>query len=153
MADTGSIRMATRWWSSSRAEIARRSAVVAVLLCGIALASSCTSRRSYTADGTLPRLDTDEARRELETALQSECPRLASRGGTGEARLLLDLASDNTVSRARISKSSGDERVDAAFGSTAARMHFERPASNSGAIRMGYSCTTDAVVVTIQVEP
>ena len=148
MPDTGSTRMAMRWSFSERIGSWRRAALVG----GVVLVTAC-SHRSYTPDGGAePRLDTEETRRELATTLIGECPRLQRRGGTGEARLLLDLDSGGDVIRARISRSSGDDKVDEIFGRAATRLHFERPASSSGAIRMGYSCTSDAVVITIQVE-
>lgn len=102
------------------------------------------------------RLDADAARDHLSGALAPECRRLQQAGAvpTGEARVTVQVTPGGDVLRARLTQRTGDARIDELFGTTAARMKFEpnpsHPAAYTGRLRMGYSCSGDQAVGTIE---
>jgi hypothetical protein len=101
------------------------------------------------------RLNADDARDHLSTALRPECERLQRAGAvpTGEARVTVTVAPNGNVVRSRLTQRTGDGRIDELFGTTAARMKFDengtRPAEFTGRLRMGYSCSATGAVGTI----
>ena len=109
----------------------------------------------FEPDGRAPRLNADEARDYLSTALGPECARLAKEGATptGEARVTVQVAQSGEVLKSHLTQRTGDARIDELFGSTAARMKFDaeatRPATFTGRLRMGYSCSGETGIGTI----
>ena len=145
MRDTDSTRMAMRWqWCSAAF---------------IALASACvtTTTRSFTAEEDAVRLNQHTIREESDTFLAIECQRLINGGrSTGEARLRLQVAQSGLVTRAEVTRSSGDERIDAIFGALAARLRFDPLPSQAtdgttARLFMGYSCAPGVAVTTVRV--
>lgn len=141
MRGTGSIRTATR-----------------CCCCSVALLAACVKpivSSDYEPPYNVQRLEADEARDYLSTALRPECERLAKAGEdpTGEARVTVTVAQGGDVVRSRLTQRTGDARIDELFGTTAARMRFEgdasRPATYTGRLRMGYSCATGTAIGTI----
>jgi outer membrane biosynthesis protein TonB len=157
MAATGSTRTATRW---SSCEATPRSPRRSSFLLGAALllAAGCvaTTTTAYVPTAGQPRLTTDDARDEIDALLRAECPRLVKAGKpSGESHVSVDVDASGNVSAARLQTSSGDEEMDKIFGGTAARLHFQTTgesssATTSGRLRMGWSCSGDAAVTTIQ---
>ena len=153
MPATGSTRTATRW-SSSRARLA------APLLALALFAAACvtTTSTAYVPTPGQARLSLDEARDAIDALLRAECPRLMQEGKpTQEARVTVDVDAEGDVRQARLTSSTGDAAMDRVFGGTAARLHFQKPAPGDlkgptapGHMRMGYSCSAQAAVVTIQ---
>jgi TonB family protein len=121
-------------------------------------ASACvtTTTTAYVPTPGQPRLTTDDARDEIDALLRAECPRLVQAGKpSSEARVSVDVDASGNVSSARLQTSSGDEQMDRIFGGTAARLHFttsgeSSSATTAGRLRMGWSCSGDAAVTTIQ---
>jgi TonB family protein len=152
MPATDSIRTATRWSSS---ETTRRALGAALLLLA---GAGCvtTTTTAYVPTPGQPHLTTDDARDEIDALLRAECPRLVKAGKpSGETRVSVDVDGSGNVSGARLQTSSGDEQMDKIFGGTAARLHFQTSGESSGAttsgrLRMGWSCSGDAAVTTIQ---
>jgi hypothetical protein len=128
------------------------------MLSGLALACTTRSTTYYTPSVGEPRLGTDELRAEGDRLLAIECPRLLGRSqsATAEARLAIDVdRSSGAVSRARLTRSTGDSRIDDLFGALAARLQFDPPADAKGTtvsetIGVGYSCSPQAAVTTLQ---
>ena len=150
----GSTRTATPWRWSERASraIAGVAAVTAIAALG---ACVTTQTRYYVPTEGQPQLSTNEMKDEAETLLRVECPRLlhGASVATGEAQLVVDLAGDGHVSRARLARSSGDERVDAIFGGVLAQLAVDAPQNGkatSSRVRMGYSCGPNDAVVTVR---
>ena len=138
MRGTGSTRTATRWRFSETA--------VALL----ALASAC-ARPEFKATPGQPRLDTDEARQALAREIRPHCARLGPGGATGEARLSLYVGTDGGVQIARVVTSTGDRQLDEIIGAVAARLQLpaRAEAMPNGGARLGYSCSGDTVIATI----
>ncbi|GAC1652478.1 MAG: hypothetical protein NVS4B3_14710 [Gemmatimonadaceae bacterium] len=154
----------------------RSAAVLAVALAGCV--SSTT--RYYIPDAAQPRLNLEELRDRADRLVRVECPRLLTAGQaqSGVARLVLELAPSGEVIRARIDRSSGDERMDTIFGALAAQLTVDpltgaidargsvllagpghgpaesadapRRRATEGRISIGYSCAPGAGVVTVE---
>ena len=154
MRATDSTRTVTRW---SSCEAARRALGAALLLLA-ASAAGCvtTTTTTYLPTAGQPRMTTDDARDEIDALLRAECPRLVQGGKpSGEARVSVDVDASGNVSSARLQTSSGDEQMDRIFGGSAARLHFvtsgeSSSATTAGRLRMGWSCSGNAAVSTIQ---
>ena len=134
------------WWVTS---LERASSTFLLL----ALVAAC-ARPTYTAPYQSPRLNTGGIRDVSEEQLRAECDRLiATRTPpTGEATLLIQVAADGKVSEAKITRSSGDRRVDEIFGQAAARLQFDpMPGETSARIKMGWSCSPGNAVTTLTV--
>ncbi len=126
----------------------------------LVLACAPVVRRWYVPESGTERMGLDELRQAADLALRAECPRLL--GGessvTGEALLILEVDRSGTVLRARIERSSGDQRIDDLFGTLATRMRLDRPTSMmndtaEGTVAMGYSCAPQAAIATIRLNP
>lgn len=150
MNGTGSTRTAMRWRSSETAACA-----LALLLAVAGCVKPIVSGDFEPGDSPT-RLNADEARDYLSTALRPECARLQQAGATptGEARVSVTVAQNGDVVRSRLTQRTGDARIDELFGATAARMKFDadppRPAEYTGRLRMGYSCSGSMAVGTIE---
>lgn len=164
MRGTGSTRTATRWWwYSGRREAASGKRVrvsLAAPLCLLALGGCVTQTSSYFVPTPgQPRLTSDDARDQLDAVLRAECPRLLGESKpSGAANVGVDLDRSGDVVRARITQSSSDAQMDKVFGAVAARMHFAAPPAAdvrndtvAGRLRMGYSCSKDAAVATVEI--
>ena len=109
----------------------------------------------FEADPRGARLNADEAREYLSTALGPECTRLAKANAvpTGEAKVTVQVTPAGDVLKSHLTQRTGDARIDELFGTTAARMKFDANGTQSsaytGRMRMGYSCNGDAAVATI----
>ena len=151
MPATDSIRTATRWSSS---ETTRLALGALLLLAGAGCVT--TTSTAYVPTPGQPHLTTDDARDQIEALLRAECPRLLKADKpSGESHLSVDVDASGNVSGARLQTSSGDEEMDKIFGGTAARLHFQTSgesssATTTGRLRMGWSCSGDAAVATIQ---
>lgn len=154
MKGTGSIRMATRWSSSSRT----RRAVRTLALLGAVLLPACVKplvSGTFEADPRAARMGADEARDFLSSALGPECARLARANATptGEARVSVQVTPAGDVLKANLTQRTGDARIDELFGTTAARMKFDanstQTSTYTGRLRMGYSCNGESAVGTI----
>lgn len=115
-----------------------------------------TTTTTYLPTAGQPRMSTDDARDEIDALLRAECPRLVQAGKpSGEARVSVDVDGSGNVSSARLQTSSGDEQMDRIFGGSAARLHFTTAGESTsptttGRLRMGWSCSGDAAVTTLQ---
>ena len=109
----------------------------------------------FEPDSRAARLNADEARDYLSTALGPECARLAKGGAipTGEARVTVQVAPTGEVLKSHLTQRTGDARIDELFGTTAARMKFDANATQAaaypGRMRMGYSCSGETGIGTI----
>ena len=162
MRNTGSSRMAMRWPSSEPSigtgEASREWWVagcqLASVVLGLVLLTGACAKPTYTAPYQSPRLNSGGIRDVSEEQLRAECDRLiATRTPpTGEATLLIQVAADGKVSEAKITRSSGDQRVDEIFGQAAARLQFDpMPGETSARIKMGWSCSPGNAVTTLTV--
>jgi hypothetical protein len=137
MQATGSIRTATRWRSSSLV------ALVAVALGGC---QTVTSTYYKPTEGQT-RFSIDEARGVLDQVVATECPRLIEGGkDVGEPGTIeLDVDNTGAVTQARVTRTLGDARLDAAFGGVAARLQIDAPPTGTpvgavGRLKAGYAC-------------
>jgi outer membrane biosynthesis protein TonB len=153
MPATDSTRTATRWsWCDAARSFASALAVATSVAC------VTTTSTAYLPTPGQPRLSVDDARDEVDALLRTECPRLVQAGKPSqEARVTVDVGPTGDVARARLTTSTGDEQIDKIFGGVAARLHFLPPEPGAlkgptapGHLRMGYSCSANAAVVTIQ---
>jgi hypothetical protein len=157
MRATGSTPTATPWRWSERASRARAVAGRLVALLALAALAGCVSSqtRYYVPTEGQPRLGTNDVKDQAEVMLRAECPRLlqGAPSALGEAHLVVDVDGGGKVARARIAKSSGDERVDAMFAGLLAQLEVDAPESGkarSSRVRMGYSCSPEQAVVTVR---
>ena len=128
------------------------------MLGALLLLSACVKSLvpgEFEADPRSARMNADEARDFLSSALGPECARLARENATptGEARVTVQVAPTGEVLKSRLTQRSGDARIDELFGTTAARMKFDanpsHAAAYTGRMRMGYSCSGETGVGTI----
>jgi hypothetical protein len=92
-------------------------------------------------------------RDQAESLLRAECPRLLGAGSTalGEAQLLVEVDGGGKATRAWVTRSSGDERMDALFGGVLAQLEVDGDGkTRSSRVHMGYSCAPDQAVVTVR---
>lgn len=150
MRATGSTRTATPWrWSE------RPTGALAALGLIAGLAGCMTTQtRYYVPTEGQPRLGANEMKEQAEVLLRVECPRLLDgmASALGETQLVVDVDGGGKVSRARVARSSGDERIDAIFGGVLAQLEVDAPGdgrTKSSRVRMGYSCAPDQAVVTV----
>ena len=160
MQSTDSSRMGMPWRSSEWERgvgsgewgVASHQLAFLILLAVIVLAAC--AKPSYTAPYQAPRLNTGGIRDVSEEQLRAECDRLIATKTppTGEARLTIEVAPDGKVTTAKITRSSGDQRVDDIFGQAAARLQFDpMPGEATARIKMGYSCAPGTAVATMTV--
>ncbi|GAC1513833.1 MAG: hypothetical protein NVS1B4_00080 [Gemmatimonadaceae bacterium] len=114
-----------------------------------------TTTRFYLPVAGQPRLTVDELRDRSDAFLRLECPHLLAGHptATGVARLSVSVDPAGDVTRAQVSTSSGDERMDAIFGALAAQLSVQPPPSGraeDGRLRLGYSCSPSAVATTVE---
>ena len=129
------------------------------LVLGVAcLAASCVTplvSAEFEADPRAARMTADEARDFLSSALGPECARLAKANATptGEARVSVQVTPSGEVLKSHLTQRTGDARIDELFGTTAARMKFDangaQTSAYTGRLRMGYSCSGESAVGTI----
>ena len=143
MRSTDSIRSAMRWsWCSA-----------------LALAAACTSTtRYYVPTEGEPRLTPSEVRDQSDALLSTQCPRLmgSNRFATGEARIMTELDRSGAVQKAQVTRSSGDEAMDAIFGALIARLQVDPPSGMEGdrgqhPIYIGYSCAPENNAITLNI--
>jgi hypothetical protein len=137
-----SIRTATPW---------RFCSVILVL----AVLGGCVTRsqRSYLPDPRAARLTPDDWRERASTLLEAECPRVMGTGtaALGEAGFTVVLGANGAVREAILTRSSGDERIDALFGGLTAQLRFSRSSDGDRApIVAGYSCARNASAATLE---
>ena len=112
-----------------------------------------SSQASFLPDPNSPRLTPDDWRDRATTLVAAECPRLMGTGAAalGEAGFTVVLGAGGAVREAILTRSSGDERLDALFGGLAAQLRFERSQDGDRApITAGYSCARNASVATLE---
>ncbi|MDQ6886488.1 MAG: energy transducer TonB [Gemmatimonadota bacterium] len=124
-------------------------------------AASCVSstKRFYVPTAGEERISPDDLRDRADRVLKVECPRLLAGKSltTGEADLDVEVTPSGSVTRASVTKSSGDVRVDDIFGALAAQLQFPalRDAHESiiqSRIGIGFSCAPGIAVVTLQMK-
>jgi hypothetical protein len=129
-----------------------------VLVLGGLMLGACVKplvSSDFEADARSARMNADEARDFLSSALGPECARLARANATptGEARVTVQVTPAGEVLKSHLTQRSGDARIDELFGTTAARMKFDANATQSaaytGRLRMGYSCNGETGIGTI----
>ena len=160
MPDTGSTRTATPWCSSEAGRLVVSGRRARVALAGLLLLAGAgcvtTTTTAYLPTPGQPRLTVDDARDEIDALLRAECPRLVQEGKPSQvAHVTVDVNSAGDVASARLPTSSGDEQMDKIFGGVAARLHFQasgemKGPTAPGRLRMGYSCSGQAAVATIE---
>jgi hypothetical protein len=144
MPNTGSTRTATRWsWC--------RAIALPVALAFAAGACATTTSTFYVPTSGESRFTLAEARAVLDQVVASECPRLreASKDVSQEGLIELDVDSAGAVTQARVTRTVGDPRVDAAFGGVAAGLKVDAPPPSAprnavGRLRAGYACGASA---------
>jgi hypothetical protein len=97
------------------------------------------------------RFSIDEARGVLDQVVATECPRLieAKKDVSEPGTIELDVDGSGAVTQARVTRTLGDARLDAAFGGIAARLQIDAPPSGTpanavGRLRAGYACGSTA---------
>ncbi len=143
MRSTDSIRSAMRWSCCS----------------ALALAAACTTTtRYYVPTEGEPRLTPSEVRDQSDALLSTQCPRLmgSNRFATGEARIMTELDRSGAVQKAQVTRSSGDEAMDAIFGALIARLQVDPPSGMEGdrgehPIYIGYSCAPENNAITLNI--
>lgn len=121
----------------------------------IAMLGGCvtSSQQSFLPDPNAARITPDEWRDRASALLAAECPRLMGTGSAafGEAGFAVILGATGVVREAILTRSSGDERVDALFGGLSAQLQFGRNSGGERApITAGYSCAPNASVATLE---
>ena len=143
MRSTDSIRSAMRW----------------SLCSAVAVVAACTSTTTYyvPTEGE-PRLTPSEVRDQSDALLSTQCPRLmgSNRFATGEARIIVELDRSGAVHKARVTRSSGDDSMDAIFGALVARLQVDPPTGMNGdrgehPIYIGYSCAPENNAITLNI--
>ena len=136
-----------------------RSAMRWSLFSAVAVAAACTTTTKYyvPTEGE-PRLTPNEVRDQSDALLSTQCPRLmgSNRFATGEARVIAELDRSGTVHKAQVTRSSGDEAMDAIFGALVARLQVDPPTGMNGdrgehPIYIGYSCAPENSATTLNI--
>jgi TonB family protein len=125
----------------------------------LAIAAACTTTtRYYVPTEGEPRLTPSEVRDQSDALLGTQCPRLmgSNRFATGEARIMAELDRSGAVQKAQVTRSSGDEAMDAIFGALIARLQVDPPTGMSGdrgqhPIYIGYSCAPENNAITLNI--
>src|SRR5688500_11663140 len=143
MRSTDSIRSVMRWsWCSA-----------------FVVAAACTTTtRYYVPTEGEPRLTPHEVRDQSDALLATQCPRLmgSNRFATGEARIIVELDRSGAVQKAQVTRTSGDEAMDAIFGALVARLQVDPPTGMNGdrgehPIYIGYSCAPENNAITLNI--
>lgn len=137
-------------WRSSRA--------LAVAFAATACVTS--TAQYYVPNPGSPRLSTNQMRDQADAMLRVECPRLLGdrQSAFAVAELVVDVESSGEVIRARIARSSGDQRMDEIFGALAAQLKLDPPKPPAGSVAgplqgdlsVGYSCSPTAAVTSVE---
>ena len=143
MRNIDSIRLAMRW----------------SLCSAVAVAAACTTTtRYYVPTEGEPRLTPNEVRDQSDALLTTQCPRLmgSNRFATGEARIIVELDRSGAVQKAQVTRTSGDEAMDAIFGALVARLQVDPPTGMNGdrgehPIYIGYSCAPENNAITLNI--
>jgi hypothetical protein len=125
----------------------------AALAVTMLLACVTTSRESFLPDPNAARLTPDDWRDRASALLAAECPRLMGTGSAalGEAGFTVILGAGGVVREAILTRSSGDERIDALFGGLTAHLQFGTSSGGDRApVTAGYSCARNASVATLE---
>ena len=108
----------------------------------LALAACVTQRATYFEATPGPRVSVSEARDRLRALTRGACPRLSTtKAARGEARFALTHDSTLAVTRAALSRSTGDSALDMELGNEVAVLRLDAPASK---LRLGYDCADSA---------
>jgi hypothetical protein len=160
VAATGSTRTAMRWPSSSLSAVALAIGLAALTAtlgaCGLG------TRVYFLPSSEQERIGQNQLRDRADALVRAECPRLtagqASATAASDFRLTVDRTGD--VTRADLTRSSGDERVDAMFGALVAQLRFDPPRlmrdeeqTAVALMAVGYSCSPTVQVATVQLKP
>jgi hypothetical protein len=161
---TDSTPTAMPWQSSRRppaeCRLAALRAWVGLAALGGALAG-CVTRSSvyFVPSAAQPRISSDELRDRADALLSSECERLMgdtqSAAGAADFRLTVDRG--GAVTRADLTRSSRDQRIDAFFGGLVAQLKFDPPQSMAGEtttayMTVGYSCSPTVQTSTVELK-
>jgi hypothetical protein len=158
---TDSTRTAMPWRSYRRdGRLAALRTWVGLAAVGVVLAA-CVTRSSvyFVPSAEQPRITTDQLRDRADALLRTECERLMggaeSAAGAADFRLTVDRA--GAVTRADVTRSSRDERIDAFFGGLVAQLKFDPPQSMSGDtttayMTVGYSCSPTVQTSTVELK-
>ena len=104
----------------------------------LALAACVTQRATYFEATPGPRVAVSEARERMRAMARDACPRLArTKAARGEARFALEHDSTLAVTRAALTRSTGDSLLDVEVGNEAAVLRLDAPASK---LRVRYDC-------------
>jgi outer membrane biosynthesis protein TonB len=125
----------------------------------VAIAAGCTTTtRYYVPTEGEPRLTPNEVRDQSDALLGMQCPRLMGndRFATGEARIIVELDRSGLVHKAQVTRTSGDEAMDAIFGALVARLQVDPPTGMEGdrgehPIYIGYSCAPENNAITLNI--
>jgi len=136
-----------------------RSAMRWSLCSAVAVAAACTTTsRYYVPTEGEPRLTPNEVRDQSDALLATQCPRLmgSNRFATGEARIIVELDRSGAVQKAQVTRTSGDEAMDAIFGALVARLQVDPPTGMNGdrgehPIYIGYSCAPENNAITLNI--
>ena len=154
----GSIRTATRCWSSDIRR-ARRTSQRATLIAALALVAAACTRTStyYIPTPGEARLNQDEFRDESDRMLTLECPRLMGTGSyaTGEARARVQIDRTGAVQKAEFTRRTSDDHINTIWGALAARLQFDPQEGQADELRtslftIGYSCGKGVALTTLQ---
>ena len=159
MHNTGSIRTATRWSSSSTRRAPLGSALVLAFLATAALGvAACTNHSTYyIPTAGQPRLNQDEFREASDQILSVECARLmgTSDYATGEARARVYVDKSGAVQKIEFTRPTNDERMNTVWGGLGARLQFDPQEGQTEDLRaammtIGYSCGRGTALTTLQ---
>lgn len=144
--------MAMRWRSCERAFVA------CIALMAVACVSTVT--RYYVPDAHNPQFDFASATATLDRYVRVQCPAILAAkkpvGGTAGAMIQTDTS--GAVTRAELTRSSGDAVLDDLFGTVAAQLKVDslRAAGQPTATRrlyLGYHCAPEAIRATLWTRP
>jgi hypothetical protein len=114
----------------------------------LALGACVTQRATYFEATPGPRVAASESRERLRALTRGACPRLATtKAARGEARFALTHDSTLAVTRAALTRSTGDSLLDMGLGNETAVLRLDAPASW---LRLRYDCA-DSAAFTLEV--
>ena len=153
--------MAMRWsFCEPNRSMKRHGPMMLALSIALASTAGCVSTvtRYYLPDARNPRFELDGATQTLDQFLRVQCPeRLAAKKSeSGDVRITILTDTTGAVTRAQLVTSSGDDLLDGLFGTVAAQLKVDslRAPTNVPAarkLRLGYSCSPNATVATVEV--
>ncbi|MBC7788972.1 MAG: hypothetical protein H7Z74_03415 [Anaerolineae bacterium] len=125
------------------------------------MAASCISstQQYFVPTAGQERIDSGGLRSRGDALLAAECPRLRGdkESDNGAADFTITVDREGYVTRARLDRSSGDERIDQLFGGLTAALQFDPPASTPGvslesAVTLAYACSPTVAAITFQIK-